>query len=509
MNPKATLITFIAGLSLPLAWFVPGSAISVILGWVAVFSWLHLAQLDKPYRYALVAGCMTHALAFYWLTHTISQFGGFNILATAGIFILFILISSLQFLIFVFLYRLSPKVLESFGVRGALAWIAAEICSVRIFPWHIGHTQIAFTPFVQVADILGAILVSFIMFWIAELILNQRLTRAIRIGAPGLIICLTLGYGFYCISEYSPGSQRDKLRTQISVSLVQGNISLAEKHDSASFNRNVQSYMDLSRAHTGADLIIWPETVLMEWIYEGVATALSDRRIPWLADKTNLIFGGLSFRDRETFFNSVFAVEADGTVPLPYHKMILMPFGEYTPLGDYLPWLKALNSTVADFAAGEGATVFKLPIKDNPKDSIRVAPLICYEDVAPSLAVLASTAGANLLINLTNDAWFGDSVAPYQHHLIASFRAIENRRYLLRATNTGLTAVVDPLGRTLSQLPTFQSGVLSEKVSLVEEVPLFVKLGGNYLWWIVLGLYGVLLSIRLLRVLTSRKKLAA
>ena len=117
--------------------------------------------------------------------------------------------------------------------------------------------------------------------------------------------------------------------------------------------------------------------------------------------------------------------------------------------------------------------------------------------VVTGMGIRATAAGANLLANQTNDAWFGDTIAPNQHHLIASFRAIENRRYLLRATNTGLTAIIDPLGRTVSQLPTFQSGVLSEKVYLVEEIPLFVRLGGNRIWWV--GLVGYLLGIVFLR----------
>jgi len=500
MSFASVLLALLAALSLSLAWCVPGSLTSVFLGWLAAFCWLWVARVKKPYRVGLLAGLVTHLLAFFWLNYTISHFGGFGVIPTGAIFLLFAVISSLQFWVFILLFRLSPALLERFGLRTACAWVLAELCAVRIFPWHLGHTQIAFTPFVQVAEIVGAAGVSFAMLWIAELIVSKGGSRALRVVSASLVTIVILGYGLHRAPQFDSLSSNNQLGASLKVTLVQGNISLAEKHDSDSFRRNIQSYIDLSRPYVAdSDLVIWPETVVMEWIYEGVGTTMGDQRIPWFANQTNLLLGSLSYRDRETFFNSIFAVLPDGTVPLPYHKNVLMPFGEYTPFGDYLPWLRELNSTAADFEAGTGVVVFELPLAGDEPAIIKVAPLICYEDVVTSLAIKATKAGANLLVNQTNDAWFGDTIAPYQHHLIASFRAIENRRYLLRTTNTGLTAVVDPLGRTVSQLPTFQSGVLSEKVYLVDEVPLFVRLGGNRIWWVFFSLYGLLLVLTAVR----------
>jgi apolipoprotein N-acyltransferase len=99
--------------------------------------------------------------------------------------------------------------------------------------------------------------------------------------------------------------------------------------------------------------------------------------------------------------------------------------------------------------------------------SVQLSPLVCYEDIIPALGKTATQLGAQVLINQTNDAWFGDTVAPYQHHMIASFRAIENRRYLLRSTNSGLTAVVDPTGRTLASLLPYTESVLPMEISLL------------------------------------------
>jgi apolipoprotein N-acyltransferase len=162
--------------------------------------------------------------------------------------------------------------------------------------------------------------------------------------------------------------------------------------------------------------------------------------------------------------------------------MILMPFGEYTPLSSVLPFLKDINSTAGQFTAGAEAAVLTFPLSNGTE--VKLSPLICYEDIVPSMARDAVNKGAELLINQTNDAWFGDTVAPYQHHIIAAFRAIENDRYLLRSTNTGLTAVVDPLGRTLASLLPYTEGILPMEVALRNTRTIFSRFPIPLIWLI-------------------------
>jgi len=165
-----------------------------------------------------------------------------------------------------------------------------------------------------------------------------------------------------------------------------------------------------------------------------------------------------------------------------------MPFGEYTPFGDELPWLRELNSTVSDFTPGKVPGLLPVALGHSSQTPVLVSPLICYEDVTPSLARRAVQAGAGVLINQTNDAWFGNTIAPYEHHLIASFRAIENRRYLLRATNTGLTAIVDPVGKTLSRLPIYTQGTLRKRVYALKHLTPYTRLTGDCLWWLIVAI---------------------
>ena len=173
--------------------------------------------------------------------------------------------------------------------------------------------------------------------------------------------------------------------------------------------------------------------------------------------------------------------------------MILMPFGEYTPLSSLLPWLQDINSTAGQFTPGSNPSVLSFTLSNGSQ--IKLSPLICYEDILPSIARDATVLGAQLLINQTNDAWFGDSVAPYQHHMIAAFRAIENRRFLLRSTNTGVTAVVDPLGRTLASLLPFTEGVLPMEIQLLSYRTIFTTYPIYLVWWGLAVLF-VLLALR-------------
>jgi apolipoprotein N-acyltransferase len=254
----------------------------------------------------------------------------------------------------------------------------------------------------------------------------------------------------------------------ISVSLVQANVSLERKHDMAYFETNVEEYLSLTNGIAGhPDLIIWPETVIQKWIATTIGSVYQSPYLPKLDRPTNLITGSLTFTPPNDAHNSALGIIPTGEVLAPYHKQILMPFGEYMPGASLFPWLKKLNENIADFSAGTGPVVFAMPLERDSSVPLKVGPLICYEDVVPSLSRDAVRQGATLLVSVSNDAWFGNSEAPDQHELIASFRAIENGRALLRSTNTGATGIIDPTGKKLGTLPWFSAGVLTREVPLM------------------------------------------
>ncbi|NLF24854.1 MAG: apolipoprotein N-acyltransferase [Deltaproteobacteria bacterium] len=480
-------MALISALCVGTAWWFPGEIPGALLAWLGMgFLLLTLLQAERPYLCAYISGVLTSCLGFYWLAGTISEFGGFSPPATALIFTGFTLFNALQYLICSFLFLNLPVGLDRFALRLSLAWTAAEFLTVRIFPWQIGHTQLAFLPFVQIADLAGAQLVSFLLCWITEALVRfcYLKERHLRMLAPALAGAAALAYGFFTIHAI----KKIEGPTQ-TVALVQANLTIAEKHDIKYFKQNTARYLALSkeaRRHKPNLLIIWPETVLQEWIPAEVGHVKHDSRVPYLGEDAALLLGTFSVENNRYLFNSAMAVLPDGSVPPPYHKRILMPFGEYMPFATWLPWIQSLNPGAANFSSGSSAGVFNIPIMDALTETkvLKVAPLICYEDVVQSLAREAVLAGAELLVNLTNDAWFGRSVAPYQHHQIAAFRSIENRRYLLRSTNSGLTAVVDATGATTASIPPFSEGVLFADLQPFSVRTIYSRIG-DLPWWLL------------------------
>jgi len=493
-------LAIFSGLLMGLAWNVPGTVLSALLGWAGTFLVVFLVRSGtRQYSLLYVSGVTANVLGFHWLVMTIKDFGGFPIAAAALVFTLFVLISAIQYLVFVFIYRNLGPFFEKWALSAAVAFTLSELVSIRIFPWHFGHTQIAFTPLAQIADLAGVLLITFLMFFCAEALIKaffEQGSRAPKTKAPfafaSLIFVAALFYGFERTAAFShlEGPEQE-------VALVQANISIEEKHNMKSFMDNKERYLELSKKIARPNLlIIWPETVVMEWIDARLTSSLDDYRLPSL-ENVSMLIGSLTYSSREELHNSAVAIFSDQSMPEPYHKKILMPFGEYMPFAETFPWLRNLNPAMGDFTPGEDIKVFRYPM-DSLQENLKLAPLICYEDVVPGLARKATRQGAEVLVNLTNDAWFGDTVAPFQHHLIASFRAIENRRFLLRSTNSGLTAVVNPLGQTVSQLPTFQDGVIEEKIIPLSQKTLYTEHIGQKPWWIllVIAIFSILFKIR-------------
>jgi len=477
---------------------------SAVLGWfAALFLVLCLLTSQQRYLPLFITGVLSNGLAFYWLDGTIGTFGGFSPIAAALIYCLFVVISSLQYTVVSFLFRYLPLTLDRFALRGAVAWVAGEFLSVRIFPWFLGHTQLSFAEFAQAASVAAVPLISFVMIWLSEGAIRSLGERRFHPGlkGAGAIFSLLLVYGWWELLD------EGLLHETQSVALVQANLSIERKGDVAYFSSNEERYRALSSPFQGSStLVIWPETAIQEWIPAQIGHVRNNKHLPSFEKQMPLLVGALSFSSRTATHNSAFGILPTGEVLPPYHKRILMPFGEYTPFSDLIPFLASMNANVAEFHAGKKVEVFEYPLlTEGGSRILKVSPLICYEDIVPSLSRESVIQGAELLVNLTNDAWFGDSVAPLQHHLIASFRAIENRRSLIRSTNTGLTAVVTPWGKTTASLPLFQEGTLLAEVPVIRYNTLYTRYLGEKPWWLLSSAAVVLVLLRLLQPLARRR----
>jgi apolipoprotein N-acyltransferase len=210
------------------------------------------------------------------------------------------------------------------------------------------------------------------------------------------------------------------------------------------------------------------------------------------AERTGFIFGAKSVRGNPgqtniKAFNTAFFTDAKGRILARYHKQVLLAFGEYLPFAKILSLLPAMP--FADgFTPGAGPVAFHLA------RGVRIAPLICYEDLMPELArKFVRDTRANVLVNLTNDAWYGKSVGPWQHLRLAQSRAIETRRSLLRVTNTGVTSLVNAKGEVVKTLPMFTAAVLQTEVDILNEQTFYVRFGDWFAWGMTLAVAGLVL----------------
>ena len=181
-----------------------------------------------------------------------------------------------------------------------------------------------------------------------------------------------------------------------------------------------------------------------------------------------------------SIFNSAYLIDPAGQVAGRYDKVHLVPFGEYVPLRSWLPFLGKMVPQAMDFSAGQTGQLLAM-------NGTRLGVQICYEAIFPSLCAAMVRQGGDVIINITNDAWFGKTAAPGQHFAMAVVRTVENRRSLVRAANTGISGYVDPAGRVLETSEIFETASLIRSVPLIQDRITFYSRHGDVLPWIALA----------------------
>ena len=357
-------------------------------------------------------------------------------------------------------------------------WVAFEYVRANIltgFPWCLlGHTQYLNLEAIQVADLVGAYGTSFLIVLSSALIYGLILERNLKrwkLETPLVLLtlALALGYGYYRTSD-SQTSQGT-----VKVAIVQGNIDQSIKWNPAYQEKTIQIYRNLTLQSRpfGPDLVVWPETAVPLFFQDGEPLA---RSVLATAREVGayMIFGSPAYRrDRGSvaFFNRAYLISPSAEVLGSYDKVHLVPFGEYVPMKRFLPFVQRLVVSAGDFLPGEKIAPLKFP-----KASAGV--LICFESIFPELARAMTKKGATLLVNLTNDAWYGMSSAPFQHFSMAVFRAVENRRPVVRAANTGISAFILPSGKIVEQSDLFTEALLTREIPLPDSgLTLYTRYG--------------------------------
>jgi apolipoprotein N-acyltransferase len=371
-------------------------------------------------------------------------------------------------------------------------WVLLEYLRSYLFsgfPWAlIGLSQYKNLLIIQIADIAGAWGVSFLVILInAALYLFLRRHLKMKIlGISILMLALSVGYGIIKLN-YKPDVSNDT--EQFKISVVQGNISQNLKWDkqAAGFIQNRYKELTLVAAQDKPELVIWPEaSVPGLWGVDNAEFA----QVFSLAGKLgiNLLVGAVADLN-QNYFNCALFIDQHGSLVGTYRKLHLVPFGEYIPLKNIFPFLETI-APIGDIQPGREYTLFNLysaeaerpvrasaqhpaeaerPVRasaQHPAEAERpvrasaqpanFGVLICFEDLFPELSREFVKRGARFLVNITNDAWYKEGSAPYQHFAASVFRSIENRVYLARCANTGISGFIDPSGRILGVVQNAQ-----------------------------------------------------
>jgi apolipoprotein N-acyltransferase len=286
-------------------------------------------------------------------------------------------------------------------------------------------------------------------------LVNAALAYALRPSLPSslrLKALICAGAALLLASAHGGWRLKDPVRgEEVKVAVVQGNIDQSLKWEPGLQRESFNTYkrLTMEAARSRPDLVVWPETALpfylrQETEYRQELQSLSRQIGSWL------LVGSPDYAEDGgvRYYNSAFLLSPKQGSWEKYDKVHLVPFGEYVPLRNLLFFVDKLVAGMGDFAAGEEAKVFSLPVG-------RFGVMICFEAIFPELARNYRVRGANFLVNITNDAWFGRTAAPYQHLAMAVARAVENGFYLVRAANTGISAVITPEGRIIRASPLF------------------------------------------------------
>ena len=454
-----------------------------LLAWVALVPFLYSITQARP-RQAMVAGAFFglffHLGNLYWISDTMFRFGD-GIGRPTSIAILLALVGYLS------LYSTAFGGLAAAAcVRGGpsgifvapMLWVGLEFFRQYPFggfPWCLlGVSQVAFLPVVQISSLTGVYGVSLLIVLVNALVAywlcRPGLKRALAAAAPvAALVGATLWFGYRELARPLPPAD-------FPVAAVQGNV-LQEHKWKPEYRKEIfATHMRLSGEGTeeGVRLIVWPESSTPFYFDGGGAEAqymrdfVKDKDVPLLfgSDDYEFLSGTKDYRS----FNGIKLLDPDGTVRLRYRKIYLVPFGEFVPLRSLLFFAKPIVQSASNFTAGTDVVVASV-------DGENIGAFVCYEAIYPSLTRRFVKAGAAVLINVTNDAWFGRSAAPYQHLNQAVLRAIETRRYLIRAANTGISAFVDPFGRILARGDLFTPALLVREISFRSEETFFVRYG--------------------------------
>jgi apolipoprotein N-acyltransferase len=478
-----------------------------LLAWVA-FVPLLLSLWKKTPGEAFSAGFIFGVVYFfgtiYWIYHSVNLYGGFSFLSSLAIVLILCCYLSLYPAVFSFLFASFIKKTKLPALLiGPVLWVVLEFIrsyAFTGFPWSsIGYSQYNFLSIIQISDITGVYGISFLVLAfncavVDSLLVTSRIRKMplfpISYTIAGfvmlfLIMAFSVGYGLWRLSENRPG---DTVR----VSVVQGNIEQDKKWDPAFQKYVMDTYAGMSAEAAGSspDLIVWPETAIPFYFgYEYDRELTRDLVEFQKTLNTYLLFGSVlekeSSSDETLLTNSVILLDKGGKKVYQYDKIHMVPFGEYVPLRRILFFLDKLVAGGGEYVPGN-----RYIRADTEFGSF--APVICYEIIFPGLVRKFYSNSGDFLVTVTNDAWFGKTAGPHQHFSMAVFRAIENRKPVVRSANSGISGFIDSNGKILARTKLFERVFLSEEIKTDRSLTVYSRYGDLFIYFCIV-IFAVLL----------------
>jgi apolipoprotein N-acyltransferase len=473
------------------------------LAWFALVPLFYSIEgkgLAHGFKLGLLTGVVSFFGILYWIIVAIHTYGNISLIVSALILLLLVGYLSLFIGAFTFFTRFIQM---RSGLQTVLftplIWVGLEYLRSFLltgFPWaNLGYSQYLNLPFIQMADITGAYGLSFVILLVNAMlfrVLHQWPKRTFPLKEAIITVIILLGFMMYGYLKMEVVDRQMIRNPPLKIGLVQGNIDQSVKWNESFQVETLKIYerLTLKVAEEKPDLILWPETATPFFFQDAKEFQPTVLNIP---RKTNafLLFGTPSYkieRGKVHHYNSALLVSPLGELSGKYDKIHLVPYGEYVPFGEYFP-LGSLGEGIGNFKSGKEISNFFLP-------QGQFGVLICFEIIFPDLSRRFVKKGANFLVTITNDAWFGKTSAPYQHFSIAVFRAVENRVFIARAANTGITGLIDPRGKILKQGGIFTEEAINGMVRLSNRKTFYTLYGDIFAW--VCSLLSILLLLNAL-----------
>ena len=481
-----------------------------LLAWIS-FTPLLLSLWGRTQKEAFRTGYAFGVTYFfgtlYWIYHSIHVFGGMPLVASFAVVFLLCLYLGLYPAVFsyLFLVIIRKTKLPALLIAPVL-WVVLEFLrsyALTGFPWaSIGYSQYRFLYVIQIADITGIYGVSFLVLAVngalVDIVLIKRKLREMPLYpmgyamtgmlALGIMLIASLGYGAWRLGQERAGSS-------FSVSIVQANIEQDKKWEPAFQKEVLHIYFDLSKkavADVPPQLIVWPETSI-PFLY-GYDEANTEKLLQMQKSLGSyLLFGTVMVKEKtggkSLLTNSALLLDPAGKLVYKYDKLHLVPFGEYVPLRGVLFFIDKMVAGIGDYVPGESY------VKAGT-DFGGFGTMICYEIIFPGLVRKFFTKGGDFMVTMTNDAWFGKTAGPYQHFTMAVFRAIENRKPVIRAANTGISGLIDSSGRIKAATSLFTRQIVPGQVKMDNTRTFYTKYGDIFSYLCIVGFIIIVLNIK-------------